>query len=344
MPFQVADDALAWVSGNAEHPSVFFFGGEPTLRWDDIIVPIVEKYPNARFSITTNGSQLNEERLTFIADHGISLMLSMDGDRETQAYNRDKVSFDKLDLLIPTLLECCPNTPFRGTIIPATCSHTLENIIYAQNKGFKSCYFTINIFEEWDEKSRSLLEQAIDGYAYYFAKSFLDNKRIINFTPFTDMIAQILKGEIGVLDNRVNEYKCGLGNGYAAVDYKGDIYTCQEIVTMRDCNEQFRIGNIYTGVNKQAIERMIKVMVNDTEIRCDIPEKCLDCPLKESCKKNTCQINNFLCSKNCLVQSKNQCWWNLLLYKEAYKVISLLQNTPNFQNYMKNIIIGKEEI
>ena len=40
------------------------------------------------------------------------------------------------------------------------------------------------------------------------------------------MIELLIKNELNILDNTVNIYKCGLGNGYGAIDYKGDIYTC----------------------------------------------------------------------------------------------------------------------
>ena len=54
MSFQVANDACQWLLKNTEDPSIFFFGGEPTLRGDDIIIPIVQKYPNFKYSINNN--------------------------------------------------------------------------------------------------------------------------------------------------------------------------------------------------------------------------------------------------------------------------------------------------
>lgn len=345
MPFQVADDAAKWLLSQCENPNICFFGGEPTMCWDDIIVPLVEKYPQINYSITTNGVLLDEERIKFTSEHKMPFLLSMDGAEETQSYNRDKASFGKLDsLVIPTLLEYFPNTTFRGTIIPATCAHTLENIFYAQNKGFKKCFFTINIFEDWDNEARAAVEQAIDSYAYYYSQSYVEDKSIIELTPFTAMIKNIIRHELDIGERDASENKCGLGKNYAAVDYKGDIYTCQEVVTIEDYRDRFKIGDIYNGIDEKALKRVASYMVNDIEIKSTEEDKCYDCPLKSTCKRDTCQINNMICSGNCLVQSENQCWWNQLLYKEAYKVISLLQNIPNFQDYMKRIISGKEEI
>lgn len=343
MPFSVADDACRWLLKEAEgqKPRIFFFGGEPTLRWDDIIVPLVKKYPEIDFSITTNGYIFDKEKIDFMTENNFSVMLSMDGNEKTQSYNRNKNSFKHLDSIIPYLLEKIPYTNFRGTIIPATCENTFENICYANNKGFRNCYFTINIFEEWSAEARYLLEEEIKKYTLAYIHSFINDKHFINFTPFSSMIHLIIKQQTSLLDNQVNEYKCGLGNGYAAIDYKGDIYTCQEIITHRENNYQFLIGNIYNGINYDAINHLTQSIINDMPVVSSNGD-CENCPLSFCCKKNTCQINNFICNQHCLIQSENQCWWNKLLYKYAALSISILQNLPNFQKYMEDIILEKE--
>ena len=342
MTFDVADKAIQWLleNTNSENPSVFFFGGEPTLQWDNIIVPLVNKYSQLQYSITTNGYLLDKEKIDFLSVHDFAVMLSMDGNKITQSYNRDENSFEKLDNIIPYLLEKIQPVNFRGTIIPDTCEYTFENIDYAQFKGFKKCYFTINIFEQWTNEKKQLLEREIKKYALAFINSFINEKEIINFTPLTNMIQLIVKNEIGILDNNINIYKCGLGNGYAAIDYKGDIFTCQEIVTS-DKNELFNIGNIYSGLNTDKIDYLVNIIVNDMPIT-NNETSCQNCPLKFCCKKNMCQINNYLCNNHCLIQSYNQCWWNQLLYNCAAFIISCLQDLPNFQEYMKNIILEKE--
>lgn len=343
MSFKIADDACQWILNNTVNgnPSLFFFGGEPTLRWDDIIIPIVKKYPNFNYSITTNGFVLDKEKIDFLADNNFAIMLSMDGAKETQSYNRNENSFEKLDAIIPYLLKKLPNTNFRGTIIPATCKNTFENILYAFNKGFKSCYFTINIFEEWNEFHRQLLEEEIKKFTLAYINSFVNNKSFIHFSSFEEMIKLLIKKELDLLDNNVNIYKCGLGNGYGAIDYKGDIYTCQEIVTYRENNAQFKIGNIYTGIDNNNLDCLVNDIVNDLPVVNNIGE-CGDCPLKFCCKKNICQINNFICNNHCLIQSENQCWWNKLLYKYASLSISILQTLPNFQKYIEDVILEEE--
>jgi len=76
------------IEGKIISPSLNFFGGEPMLCWDDIIIPLIkyieEKYPNKiEMGITTNGTLLNQERIEFMREHHITPLLSMDGDRYT---------------------------------------------------------------------------------------------------------------------------------------------------------------------------------------------------------------------------------------------------------------------
>ena len=49
MPWEVARDSIDFLAKNAtlskRRPEICFFGGEPLLRWDDIIIPAVELTP-----------------------------------------------------------------------------------------------------------------------------------------------------------------------------------------------------------------------------------------------------------------------------------------------------------
>jgi uncharacterized protein len=67
--------------------SITYFGGEPTLMWDEIIVPLTKWIKDNNFpidlSMTTNGILLNEERIKFLKDNHFNLLLSMDGAEKT---------------------------------------------------------------------------------------------------------------------------------------------------------------------------------------------------------------------------------------------------------------------
>lgn len=69
-----------WIEGAPE--KIELWGGEPFLYWAKIkrLVPALAKlFPEARFSIITNGSLLDREKLDFIANYDIAVGISHDG-------------------------------------------------------------------------------------------------------------------------------------------------------------------------------------------------------------------------------------------------------------------------
>ena len=98
-------------------------------------------FPCHRLDLNTSGLVIfakNLEALNILKEkfknNEISILLSMDGDRETQTYNRPSAdgrdSFDLTSKNIPALLEAFPNTTFRATIYAPTAHHTFENYLY----------------------------------------------------------------------------------------------------------------------------------------------------------------------------------------------------------------------
>ena len=69
-----------WITDAPE--KIELWGGEPFLYWAKIkwLIPaLAERFPAARFSIITNGSLLDREKLDFIAQYDIAIGISHDG-------------------------------------------------------------------------------------------------------------------------------------------------------------------------------------------------------------------------------------------------------------------------
>ena len=69
-----------WIKAAPER--IELWGGEPFVYWAKLkrLVPaLAARFPEARFSIITNGSLLNREKLDFIARYDIGIGLSHDG-------------------------------------------------------------------------------------------------------------------------------------------------------------------------------------------------------------------------------------------------------------------------
>ena len=375
MTLDVAKDTLIWlvenckiyqkVTGIEKNPSIGFFGGEPTLMWDEIIVPLVEyaEKNNIKcdWGITSNCSLLNKEKIDFLAEHNIPILLSMDGDRKTQNLNRpckDKNlnSFDMVAKNIPYILEKFPYTTFRGTITAETASELFNNMIYAYNAGFNNCFFIINEFEEWNEKSRHIIENEIAKYCLYFIDCFRVGRPFLRWRPFEQAINKIIAINQTVIDfpkdyefSRIGLeecQKCGLGSGYGSINYKGDIFACQEVASRNGEKDIFCIGNIYQGgINEQKLNFLRNSYFNrPIDKYNDVDSsKCETCPTKLICIGNVCQVNNYILHKDFSATPDCWCWWSNTLLKAAQYVIQILGNNNNqlFKNYLEMELTGQ---
>lgn len=166
---ETAKQAVDWIANNRkiknEMPNltkiqkadINFFGGEPMLLYNEIIEPLVlyseEKYGDSiTFGITTNGTLLNEERIDFFANHHFNMLLSIDGNKTTQDFNRPQRngegSFDLIEKNIPYLLKKFPYITFRATLYQPTIQYLYENYKYAEKMGFKNIFICPNAREE----------------------------------------------------------------------------------------------------------------------------------------------------------------------------------------------------
>ena len=171
MSFDIAKKSVDYLISNIEKKNkkfnkqhkgtINFFGGEPTLKWTDIIVPLVNyvkenNFP-IHFSMTSNGTFLTEEKVIFLKENNIGLLLSMDGDEETQNHNRpchnsNVNSFDLIEPNIKYILKYLPNTMMRATISEDSVQNIYKNYLFAKNKGFKSLFMLPNGREDWSEE------------------------------------------------------------------------------------------------------------------------------------------------------------------------------------------------
>ena len=145
---------------------VTFFGGEPTLLFNEIIIPLVN-YIESNFkndfilSITTNGTLLNKSKILFLKNHNIDVLLSLDGDKYTQDFNRpmknNKSSFDQIMKILPILQHYFPNLTMRATIDQDTVDQLFNNYLFAIQHNFTSVDFVPNERQKWKEQNLEIL-------------------------------------------------------------------------------------------------------------------------------------------------------------------------------------------
>lgn len=356
MPLATAKKTVDYVMNNllndTEEGSITFFGGEPLLKWNEIIVPTVlytkEKYPNKKcnFSITSNCVLLTEDKISFIKEHNINLLTSIDGAKTTQDYNRPfhngQGSFDIVEknLKLYRDLVGLQNTTFRATVYPDSCENLFENYLYAIDFGYPSMFFVADSFSDWsDEKERILTDEMgkiVEHYVNHW-KTF--KKPPIQLNPFMrdfNLTLQEINRDLMGQDPIVfrSQSKCGYGQGHAvAVSPAGDLYGCQEMTSNEGPNSLFYVGHIDTGVEERHRIRL-KEIFESTEQQGDM--KCKDCVAKGICNGG-CVANNYMSTGDMNRATHGHCFFTRIVYATNLVILNSLQDVPEFIEYIKSL-------
>lgn len=332
-------------------PNITFFGGEPLLMWDDIIKPLVLYVRNElqtpfSFSITTNGALITDEILDFLKEYRVSIHLSIDGDKETQDYNRPlysgESSFDVLYPKMRAIITRFPTTVFRSTITQPTCGLTWNNIKFAIDNDFKTFYTVPNVFEKWSEENKALLKVQIREYSDYYINSYRMGKIPIRFTSLEEAMKRIIHintaaktGEYRVRDYCLACGKCGLGSTKScAISPDGNLYACQEMTSNEEPDSIFYIGNLDTGVDE--VRRWS--LINSYDPIKNMGPNCKTCYYNRVCDGG-CVANNYMTNGDIHVNPDMFCWWRQLLLSESEYIINILGSEKNslFKEYWVRI-------
>lgn len=340
--YEVAQDAAKFLARNALEsgttPSINFFGGEPMLRYHDIIKPLTEWIRDVYgdsfdLSLTTNGTLLTEEIMEFFDKNNIGMLFSIDGDKKTQDENRPyhngKGSFDRLEPIIDLVLKYHPNMTFRATIDPPTHKELFNNYMFAVRKGYTNSFFIPNSFSDWSDKELEELDVELDKICDYYIEELKAGREPMSFSHFDRARADIVR----IAKLKDDDYRedgkglpafgrCGLGAGRSAsIGVTGNIYTCQEMAENPSVGNHFMVGNIYSGVDEE--KRLEIVNSFDTRnVTCNKKGYCDDCIKRRICDGG-CGINNFFKNQDLHIADYIICRYERKCIEEAYKIMKL---------------------
>ena len=293
MPFSVAQKAIDFViekSGKRRNIEIDFFGGEPLLGFDVVKKTVEyarskekEYNKNFRFTITTNGVLLDEDKIKWINDNMKNVVLSLDGRKEVNDRFRHTVngkgSYDLIINNFKTLVKERDNDKdyyVRGTYTKFNLDF-LEDIKSISNEGFY--HLSVEPVSADKEKEYALTEEDIPTiYQEYdkLAEYMLNHEGEFNFFHFNIDLSQgpcVIKRIRG----------CGAGSEYVAITPDGDIYPCHQFVGQED----YYLGNIF----KKDFNTSLSDKFRNTNLT--TRNKCQSCWAKYYCSGGCSAANYF---------------------------------------------------
>ena len=339
---------------------IVFFGGEPLLGYNNIIVKGVEyankKYPDLfEYSVTTNGILLDKEKVDFLKANNFSLIVSIDGDKETQDFNRPckdgSSSFDKLIKNIPYILENFPDLTFRSTISREKCNKVFENYLFAEKLGYKN-YFCVpdHLDLNWTKEEMDTLGKEIRKIFAYRTEQYQKGITPMYFSKIVNTFDEILIHDSAVIDNTFNNLtpnwmdNCGLGIAHVGINWNGDIYGCQEQTYNTDPNGEniFLIGNIYTGgIDKEKHLKLLNDITQRKQVQNENPEKCEHCIGKNICHFNSCISCSYytkVSDPTAMVMNDITCFWERTMLENCIVQMKILVDYENNQLFENSLL------
>ena len=254
---------LAKNSGNRKNLEVDFFGGEPLMNFE--LVKELVKYgreldkkynKNFRFTITTNGVLLDDDKIEFINEHMENVVLSLDGRKEVNDRMRKTINDNgSYDIIVPKFKELVEKRGDKDYYIRGTfTNHNLDfsnDIMDFYKQGFKKVSVEPVVTSEEMEYAlrREHLEDVLREYEK-FSKEYIEIKKkdedflFFHFMIDLDQGPCIVKRSVG----------CGAGSEYLAVTPEGDLYPCHQFVG----EEEFKLGTLDSGIVKKDLREVFK--------------------------------------------------------------------------------------
>lgn len=288
-----AIDFLVQNSGNRRNLEVDFFGGEPLMNFN--VVKEVVEYGNAiqekynknfRWTLTTNGMLLDEEKKQYINQHMSNVVLSLDGRKEINDMMRSRIdgkgSYERIVPKYQDLAESRKQDRYyvRGTFTRNNLDFA-EDVLHLADLGFKQT--SVEPVVAPPDKDYALREEDIPGLIAqyeYLAKEYVKRHKAGEGFNFFHFMIDLTQGPC--VSKRLAG--CGSGSEYVAIVPNGDIYPCHQFVGM----EEFKMGSVHEeGLQRKDLQKVFQ------DINVYSKEDCINCWAKFYCSGG-CAANSYL--------------------------------------------------
>jgi uncharacterized protein len=286
MPPEVALAAVrSALAAGHRHLSLTFFGGEPLLRADALLLVLDHARELARAAgatltakVSTNGLLLTGPFLARAGELGLFVSHSFDGVRPAQDAGRVRPggasSFDAalgaLDLLVAA------GKPFGvySVVTPRNVRHLAESRRFLWDRGARILVTAVDYGAPWDDGAiRTLIEQYEQIGDMY--RRLLETRAAFHLEPLDSRIAQRTR--------RDGWQRCCPGIKQVTVGPDGTLYGCTEFFYRR----LFPLGTARDWLDDEKVKAFATAHLGGR------PDECQGCGLRDRCLSSSCACVNL---------------------------------------------------
>ena len=268
MSFETGKRALDFLvenSGFRRNLEVDFFGGEPLMNFE-VCKQLVayarsiekEKNKNFRFTLTTNGVDVDDEVIEWANKECYNVVLSLDGRKEVNdRFRVDKLGRGSYDTIVPKFQEFVKkrgdrNYYMRGTFTHFNPDFTKDLFHMADDLGFTELSMEPVVCEPTSPSALTEEDLPILYEQYeLLAKDMIRREKEGKPITFYHYMINLEHGPC--IYKRISG--CGSGTEYMAVTAWGDLYPCHQFVS----DPAFKLGNIWDGVTNTELRDEFKL-------------------------------------------------------------------------------------
>ena len=315
-----AFDLFTWLAEGASSVEITLTGGEPLLVFpvaESLICHAEERTRaegiHSTFVIKTNGTILTEAVRTFIRDHRIKVVVSIDGSaivhdrhrRTKQHCETHALVLQNLKALLQDGVHCVGSI----TVHPNTCGSLLDSVREIHEIGLEQidvgpAYGTVS----WSDADTGVLVDCILDIARYMRQVDSAGGRLEVGPVYrdTEHVGGVLKDNWG----------CHAASTNVAFMPNGQIAGCSSLAMLAARYPELIIGDILGGVNRDAVARFLELAQAGVQRRPD----CQSCEVAPNCTGGCLAINlsqngapfsapHFYCRTIAVIPLAWECSW-----------------------------------
>ena len=299
-----------------------FYGGEPLMAFNQIqhaVESIKNKLKKQHiiFSISTNGSLLNDQKLEFLNQNKFSLLLSFDG--FAQNIHRKKGSFKQIVTIIKKLLEY-PDLDLESNSVftPKTIGYLSKSVQFMAELNVPEISVALSQTSTWNHFALIQYKKELQSLKNYMLSFYLKN----GYTPFMKFRK----------DRRRGVFTCYAAKDRLSITPDGKLWGCHLFADFYNGKEaakeysKFCFGELGSFIENS--ERVYhEISANYSNFRMDQfhtdDKLCVDCEEIDECK--VCPVDNrihghsfnriphWICEHNKITRQVRREFWKVLI-------------------------------